>query len=74
MFVYLSLTCLNEEPSDPLLREKLPPQTPGNLVKKNKTGYEIRFLMHQHYNVEFEVKVDKHTLSPSPRKFIESSP
>ena len=46
MFVYLSLTCLNEEPSDPLLKEKLPPQTPGNLVKKNKTGYEIRFLMH----------------------------
>lgn len=72
MFVYLSLTCLNEEPSDPLLTEKLPPQTPGNLVKKNKTGYELHFLMH--YNVEFEVKVDKHTLSPSPRKFIEISP
>ena len=43
MFVYLSLTCLNEEPSDPLLREKLPPQTPGNLVKKIRLATKYAF-------------------------------
>lgn len=43
MFVYLSLTCLNEEPSDPLLTEKLPPQTPGNLVKKIRLAKKYAF-------------------------------
>ena len=43
MFMYLSLTCLNEEPSDPLLTEKLPPQTLGNLVKKIRLATNYAF-------------------------------